>query len=213
MSGSHPGSSLLSLGQASALLGISPSTLRNWADQGHVRFVRTRGGHRRFFQQDIANLRATMAQPANLLQVKENLRRELVDVVTNAILGLTANKGAHPELWQQYSAALADCLCSVLCDEREEHRQDLEKLALQIGRALQMTDVRLADVLDMFWQSRNACASLLQALEGQTATEMVGERARLRDAFELIFVHVVEAYRSPRGDDDPLHPTTNTTCT
>lgn len=38
----------LSLGEASRLLGITPATLRRWADHGHVPTFTTPGGHRRF---------------------------------------------------------------------------------------------------------------------------------------------------------------------
>ena len=38
----------LSLGEASRLLGITPATLRRWADQGQVAAFVTPGGHRRF---------------------------------------------------------------------------------------------------------------------------------------------------------------------
>ncbi|MEO8744487.1 MAG: helix-turn-helix domain-containing protein [Candidatus Dormiibacterota bacterium] len=38
----------LSLGQASKLLGITPATLRRWADHGDVATFVTPGGHRRF---------------------------------------------------------------------------------------------------------------------------------------------------------------------
>ena len=38
----------LSLGPASALLGIDPDTLRRWADEGRVPAWTTPGGHRRF---------------------------------------------------------------------------------------------------------------------------------------------------------------------
>src|ERR1700730_18959435 len=38
----------LSLGEARRLLGITPATLRRWADQGQVTTFVTPGGHRRF---------------------------------------------------------------------------------------------------------------------------------------------------------------------
>ena len=41
-------STWLSLGEASRLLGITPATLRRWADQGQVSAFVTPGGHRRF---------------------------------------------------------------------------------------------------------------------------------------------------------------------
>lgn len=41
-------SSWVGLGEASRLLGISPGTLRRWADEGRVPVFTTPGGHRRF---------------------------------------------------------------------------------------------------------------------------------------------------------------------
>ncbi|MFQ6019255.1 MAG: helix-turn-helix domain-containing protein [Dehalococcoidia bacterium] len=48
----------ITLGEACKLLGVNESTLRRWADAGHVRSFRTPGGHRRFSEED---LRALMA--------------------------------------------------------------------------------------------------------------------------------------------------------
>ena len=38
----------ISLGEAAAILGVHPTTLRHWADQGELPSQRTPGGHRRF---------------------------------------------------------------------------------------------------------------------------------------------------------------------
>lgn len=38
----------LNLSEVSKLLGVHPSTVRNWSDQGHLPVHRTKGGHRRF---------------------------------------------------------------------------------------------------------------------------------------------------------------------
>ncbi len=46
----------LSLGEASRLLGITPATLRRWADQGDVAAFVTPGGHRRFPRSAIESL-------------------------------------------------------------------------------------------------------------------------------------------------------------
>lgn len=45
---SRPRTPWLSLGEASSLLGITPATLRRWADQGDVATFVTPGGHRPF---------------------------------------------------------------------------------------------------------------------------------------------------------------------
>lgn len=43
----------LSLAEAAELLGVHPSTIRNWADQGRLPVQRTQGGHRRFKREDV----------------------------------------------------------------------------------------------------------------------------------------------------------------
>lgn len=50
---SAPSLQWLSLGQAAETLGVHPTTLRRWADQGDIRCMRTPGGHRRFRERDL----------------------------------------------------------------------------------------------------------------------------------------------------------------
>jgi excisionase family DNA binding protein len=62
----------LSLTEASELLGIHPTTLRRWADEGNIPHFRTPGGHRRFQTEDLAawmqrKQMADLAPPGNLL--------------------------------------------------------------------------------------------------------------------------------------------------
>lgn len=45
---------LLRLGEAAEILEVHPDTVRRWADQGKVPFVRTPGGERRFRREDLA---------------------------------------------------------------------------------------------------------------------------------------------------------------
>jgi len=51
--GLPPNVKWLSLQEASNMLGVHPSTLRQWADSGKIRTVRTPGGHRRFAESDV----------------------------------------------------------------------------------------------------------------------------------------------------------------
>lgn len=53
----------LSLGEACRLLQVNEATLRQWADNGHLRVYRTPGGHRRFFKDDVLGL--TQQSPVN----------------------------------------------------------------------------------------------------------------------------------------------------
>jgi len=43
----------LTLSEAAQLLGVHPSTVRRWADDGHLCCMRTPGGHRRFLEEGL----------------------------------------------------------------------------------------------------------------------------------------------------------------
>lgn len=43
----------LSLSEVAGRLGVHPSTVRSWSDQGHLPAHRTQGGHRRFRRRDV----------------------------------------------------------------------------------------------------------------------------------------------------------------
>jgi excisionase family DNA binding protein len=75
----------ITLGQACKLLGVNESTLRRWADAGHVRSFRTPGGHRRFSEDDLRVLMAgqvpAQSEPYNaisnmaLARIRRRLQR------------------------------------------------------------------------------------------------------------------------------------------
>lgn len=43
----------LNLSEVSRILGVHPSTVRNWSDRGHLPVHRTQGGHRRFRRSEV----------------------------------------------------------------------------------------------------------------------------------------------------------------
>jgi len=64
----------LSLSAAASVLGVHPSTVRVWADQGRLPYLRTQGGHRRFRRQDLEIWQRTQ-QNNGSLQI-DNLAQE-----------------------------------------------------------------------------------------------------------------------------------------
>jgi excisionase family DNA binding protein len=72
----------LSLQAASQMLGVHPSTLRQWADSGKIPTVRTPGGHRRFAESDVrALLEPEPLQPSGVqLLVQSALGRTRLEV-------------------------------------------------------------------------------------------------------------------------------------
>lgn len=72
----------LSLQEASKMLGVHPSTLRQWADSGKIPTVRTPGGHRRFAEADVrALLEPESLQPSGVqLLVQSALGRTRLEI-------------------------------------------------------------------------------------------------------------------------------------
>ena len=72
----------LSLQDASRMLGVHPSTLRQWADAGKIHTVRTPGGHRRFAESDVrALLEPEPLEPSGIqLLVQSALGRARLEV-------------------------------------------------------------------------------------------------------------------------------------
>lgn len=56
----------ISLGEAAKLLGVHPTTVRNWADQGDLPFRRTPGRHRRFSREVILQWAAENKTPSSI---------------------------------------------------------------------------------------------------------------------------------------------------
>lgn len=53
-------SDLITAKEASALLGVTDRTLRNWENQGYIDAVKTVGGHRRYHRSSLLNPRSSM---------------------------------------------------------------------------------------------------------------------------------------------------------
>lgn len=51
-----PVGDLVTSSEAARALGVGPSTIKRWADEGALRVFRTRGGHRRFAREDLHHL-------------------------------------------------------------------------------------------------------------------------------------------------------------
>ena len=73
----------LSLSEAAQILGVHPSTVRNWADQGQLPSHRTQGGHRRFRREDVETWmhtqRAGQSPPVDIM-VQSALRRTRIEI-------------------------------------------------------------------------------------------------------------------------------------
>ena len=74
------------IGQAAELLGVSPDTVRRWADDGRLRVARTVGGRRMIDGADLARFAIDMAEthePAAI--VGQSARNRFAGIVTRVV--------------------------------------------------------------------------------------------------------------------------------
>lgn len=91
----------LTLHDASKQLGVSPATLRQWADKGKVRAFRTPGGHRRFSESDI---RALMSHRSATPPARD-LERLIHGALGRARLEIASGRLEHEPWYRNFDDA------------------------------------------------------------------------------------------------------------
>lgn len=76
---------LLSLSEAAELLGVHPTTLRRWSDQGDVLVMMTPGGHRRFPATEIERLRSVTGTAGSSASASDHLVQSAIDAARQDI--------------------------------------------------------------------------------------------------------------------------------
>jgi excisionase family DNA binding protein len=159
----------ISLQEASALLGVTPSTIRRWGDTGRVPVKRTLGGHRRFEREAIVKL-AHGQKPTQL----QSAPQTLLTRPQAAPWGIDPNEMArqqwHSNLVRHAGAAhlrgVGQRLLGLLMqyiNRREQDQRFLDEarsLSMTYGREAQHAGVSLHDTVEAFLFFRRAFAQM-----------------------------------------------------
>lgn len=157
---------LLSLQQASQLLGVHPATVRLWADQGKLKSLRTAGGHRRFARQDVSTLLSrqntthTSSEKNAQLIVHSALGRTRMELTGG---GMTAQSWYqhYDEKTREQHRQLGRHLLGLTLhylnrpNERVQILQDARKVGSEYGSITQQQDLSLADAMRAFLYFRD----------------------------------------------------------
>ena len=145
----------LSLTRAAQHLGIHPTTLRRWADNGSIPAMRTPGGHRRFAAADIERIaqegRSTAASPdAGLVWVQQAMiqtRQEIGRSTNNPWLTAVAesNRRQHRLLGQQLMGLTLQYVGGA--NNQDLLLEEARQIGLAYGRLIQADRMCLADAL------------------------------------------------------------------
>jgi excisionase family DNA binding protein len=165
----------LTLGAASALLGVSESTIRRWADAGEVRSYRTSGGHRRVLEEDILHIMASTSPPARtsdrisdiaIARIKRRLARGRTRPSLSVLDGMEA--GVR-ERFRLMGRQLVDLFARYVSSgsKGERFAEDARTIGREYGRTLVRSGVRLTTAVATF----NALRGTLEETAAQIASE------------------------------------------
>ncbi len=201
----------LGLGEASRLLGITPATLRRWADHGDVAAFVTPGGHRRFSRSVIE---ALLPQPRSRRPMLTGLSTSASRVARAYLRPVRAGRPADAARFTALSnaerAELGERgrrLLSLLLDHLNEDGPgssgkivEAEALANEYGHRAATLGASLSATLEAFVRFRGAFIGELAAiarrrrLDTREATVLLveGERAADRLLVALIDGHAAQ---------------------
>ena len=192
----------LSLKDASHLLDVSNSTLRLWADAGHVRVYRTPGGHRRFLRQDLESLTSS-PQPAVASDSGEApaLRRIRRRLSQNSVTQQPWFQAVEPQ-GHDRMRLFGRRLLSLLLQENgtRRHRQELlaeaRMLGQEYGSEMVDRDVALTDSVEAFVFFRS------MVLDGAPESSW----SRILETSDRVLAGLCAAYQRSAESRTPVKP-------
>ncbi len=191
----------MSLGPASAIVGVDPGTLRRWADDGRVVAFTTPGGHRRFDRKALERLAATrrpaprhpMAQlGATPDRFSRAYRRSYRAGSGSGSVAAARAAGPDREAFRQDGRLLVEALLSYLDAAADEagSRLDAERAATaltdDLAKRLARSAVSLTDAVESFVAARRPFLAELGQLAGRRGLDPTALTALYEDAAGLL---------------------------
>ncbi|MCC7352301.1 MAG: helix-turn-helix domain-containing protein [Anaerolineae bacterium] len=197
----------LNLGEASRFLGVHPTTLRVWADQGQVRAFRTPGGHRRFSRQDLQHFVTTRQSgediaPNGLAQhLFSHTRRELAHHPDVLAIWQEHHDEAARDKQRESGRRLLGLTIQYMARERGRTAvvRDARGIGAAYGKDAALAGFPLAHTARIILFFRDSLNEAIQQ-RNKTGSETDAEELRLgRDLYYIldeVLVAALDAYES-----------------
>ncbi len=197
----------LTLQNASKQLGVSPATLRQWADKGQIRTFRTPGGHRRFSETDMRALISDRGAPSPT----RNLERLIHSALGRTRLEIAGGRLDREPWYLKFDAAakerhraLGHRLMTLLLATLQQEKQSpnlirrARRLGQEYGRVSLQAKTPLPDALRAFLFFRDyVFEDLIELSSGQEVIanpSFIDAYRRLSRLVNEMLVAMVETY-------------------
>jgi excisionase family DNA binding protein len=195
--GTEPGTDWLSIREASAVVGVSPATLRRWAEVGAVSTFTTPGGHRRFSRAALAALLpGDRAMPDDLAHlgdtangVAERYRRRAGGAAAAAPWLGSVPESSRARLREHGRVIAASLIASIEAStEREAHDAlaDGVEVARDYGRIAGTLGATMRQTVVTFLQFRRPFVEEMAAVARRRELDAAATAALLGAAAEAI---------------------------
>lgn len=197
----------LSLGQVAEMLGVHPSTVRNWSDNGELPVHRTHGGHRRYRRSDIElwtqshNARGQ----ADIAEVEQNaLRLTRLHIGEGSLEAESWYQKLDAEARDQYrrsGRATVQGLMAYMGAEAEMAEAEARALGFEYASQARRCELTTIEAMKAFLYFRDLVMdSVLMVYEGALVSspkvwsDMMRKLTGFTDLVMLTLLETMEAY-------------------
>jgi excisionase family DNA binding protein len=195
----------LSLQQASQILGVHPSTLRQWSDAGKIPTVRTPGGHRRFAEADVrALLEPEPLQPSGVqLLVQSALGRARLDVTGGKLNEQSwyqrfneTDKAEHRELGRQLLSLVMQYLTQP--PDRTAILEEARSLGRSYGERSLVSKLSLTEAVHAFLYFQDflmdGVIQMSETIGQNVSVDLVSTYQQINNFINQVLVAMLEIY-------------------
>jgi excisionase family DNA binding protein len=206
----------LSLSEVAGMLGVHPSTVRSWSDQGHLLAHRTQGGHRRFRRTEvemwIQTHREVSLDEGNLV-----VQAALKDIRVRVSEGSLENEGWYGKLdeeardqYRRSGRALLQGLLDSLARDGGYDDSEARSLGFEYASRGWRRGLTAAEASNAFLFFRNVLLdAMLHVYEESTIqtpkawSDIFRKIYRFTDRIQITLLETYEAYQRGSRSNEP----------
>jgi len=197
---------LLTIGEASNILGVSEATLRQWTDNGKVKAFITPGGHRRYSKAELTKLTGARRYGIKEL-VKKMEASQRLQVVGERLAGAPWYKKLSVKSrgkLREFGREILNLAITYISQKRQrgETSKRAKKLGRDLGKYVAELGLSLTDSLEASLMYRTPVADIFLevAKEGGILSQgVVGIMPEVNQLLDNIVLSVVSAYQGGKG--------------